>query len=130
MRTINKFLVALMIVSVPLTFTSCSDNYDYYVDDTDLVSEAVDNYWYVYRGGADYYTTYNWFYYYYPQASDAQFIAFMRAVGYGGTPYWDEYNNGGYGWDNTYDNEVTTQEALLLSEAQTLCGEWEGPMVY
>ena len=55
MRTINKFLVALMIVSVPLTFTSCSDNYDYYVDDTDLVSEAVDNYWYVYRGGADYY---------------------------------------------------------------------------
>lgn len=130
MRTINKFLVALMIVSVPLTFTSCSDNYDYYVDETDLVSEAVDNYWYVYRGGADYYTTYNWFYYYYPQASDAQFIAFMRAVGYGGTPYWDEYNNGGYGWDNTYDNEVTTQEALLLSEAQTLCGEWEGPMVY
>lgn len=41
MRTINKFLVALMIVSVPLTFTSCSDNYDYYVDDTDLVSDAL-----------------------------------------------------------------------------------------
>mgnify|MGYP005938741855 CR=1 FL=1 len=113
MRRISKFFLALAIVVSPLALTSCDD--DYY---NDLVSEAVRNYLGEYPSGSSYYTAYNWFYYYYPEATTSEFYAFMDAVG----------KNSSYNWNNSYRQEENGQVNKLVEEAQTLTGEWDGDM--
>ena len=119
MRRISKFFLALAIVASPLALTSCDndpwgDNNYYY---NDLVSDAVRNYLREYPSGSSYYTAYNWFYYYYPEATTSEFYAFMDAVGY----------NSSYNWNNNYRQEENGQVNTLV-EAQTLTGEWDGNM--
>ena len=113
MRRISKFFLALAIVASPLALISCDD--DYY---DDLVTSAVRNYLGEYPSGSSYYTAYNWFYYYYPEATTSEFYAFMDAVG----------NNSSYNWNNNYRQEENGQVNKLLEEAQTLTGEWDGNM--
>lgn len=113
MRRISKFFLALAIVVSPLALTSCDD--DYY---DDLVTSAVRNYLGEYPSGSSYYTAYNWFYYYYPEATTSEFYAFMDAVG----------NNSSYNWNNSYRQEENGQVNKLVAEAQTLTGEWDGNM--
>ena len=113
MRRISKFFLALAIVASPLALTSCDD--DYY---DDLVTSAVQNYLREYPSGSSYYTAYNWFYYYYPEATTSEFYAFMDAVG----------NNSSYNWNNNYRQEENRQVNKLVEEAQTLTGEWDGNM--
>lgn len=120
MRRISKLFLALAIVAGPLTLASCDndpwgdDNYYY----NDLVSDAVRNYLREYPSGSSYYTAYNWFYYYYPEASTSEFYAFMNAVG----------SNNNYNWNNNYRQQENKQVNGLISEAQTLTGEWDGNM--
>ena len=120
MRRISKLFLALAIVAGPLTLASCDndpwgdDNYYY----NDLVSDAVRNYLREYPNGSSYYTAYNWFYYYYPEATTSEFYAFMDAVG----------NNNNYNWNNNYHQQENKQVNGLISEAQTLTGEWDGNM--
>ena len=120
MRRISKFFMALAIVASPLAFTSCDDDSwgdnNYYYND--LVSEAVRNYLREYPSGSSYYTAYNWFYYYYPEATTSEFYAFMDAVG----------SNNNYNWNNNYRQQENKQVNGLISEAQTLTGEWDGNM--
>ena len=113
MRRISKFFLALAIVVSPLALTSCDD--DYY---DNLVTSAVRNYLYQYPDGSSYYTAYNWFYYYYPEATTSEFYAFMDAVG----------DNSSYNWNNNYRQEENGQVNKLVAEAQTLTGEWDGNM--
>ena len=119
MRRISKFFMALAIVASPLAFTSCDDDpwgdNNYYYND--LVNDAVRNYLREYPSGSSYYTAYNWFYYYYPEATTSEFYAFMDAVGY----------NSSYNWNNNYRQEENGQVNTLV-EAQTLTGEWDGNM--
>ena len=119
MRRISKFFMALAIVASPLALTSCDDDpwgdNNYYYND--LVSDAVRNYLREYPSGSSYYTAYNWFYYYYPEATTSEFYAFMDAVGY----------NSSYNWNNNYRQEENGQVNTLV-EAQTLTGEWDGNM--
>ena len=120
MRRISKFFMALAIVASPLALTSCDndpwgDNNYYY---NDLVSDAVRNYLREYPSGSSYYTAYNWFYYYYPEATTSEFYAFMDAVG----------SNNNYNWNNNYRQQENKQVNGLISEAQTLTGEWDGNM--
>ena len=119
MRRISKFFMALAIVASPLALTSCDDDpwgdNNYYYND--LVSDAVRNYLREYPNGSSYYTAYNWFYYYYPEATTSEFYAFMDAVGY----------NSSYNWNNNYRQEENGQVNTLV-EAQTLTGEWDGNM--
>ena len=120
MRRISKLFLALAIVAGPLTLASCDndpwgdDNYYY----NDLVSDAVRNYLREYPSGSSYYTAYNWFYYYYPEATTSEFYAFMNAVG----------SNNNYNWNNNYRQQENKQVNGLISEAQTLTGEWDGNM--
>ena len=120
MRRISKLFLALAIVAEPLTLASCDndpwgdDNYYY----NDLVSDAVRNYLREYPNGSSYYTAYNWFYYYYPEATTSEFYAFMDAVG----------SNNNYNWNNNYRQQENKQVNGLISEAQTLTGEWDGNM--
>ena len=120
MRRISKLFLALAIVAGPLTLASCDndpwgdDNYYYNY----LVSDAVRNYLREYPSGSSYYTAYNWFYYYYPEATTSEFYAFMDAVG----------NNNNYNWNNNYRQQENKQVNGLISEAQTLTGEWDGNM--
>jgi len=120
MRRISKLFLALAIVAGPLTLASCDndpwgdDNYYY----NDLVSDAVRNYLREYPSGSSYYTAYNWFYYYYPEANTSEFYAFMDAVG----------SNNNYNWNNNYRQQENKQVNGLISEAQTLTGEWDGNM--
>ena len=120
MRRISKLFLALAIVAGPLTLASCDndpwgdDNYYY----NDLVSDAVRNYLRDYPSGSSYYTAYNWFYYYYPEATTSEFYAFMDAVG----------SNNNYNWNNNYRQQENKQVNGLISEAQTLTGEWDGNM--
>ena len=120
MRRISKLFLALAIVAGPLVLASCDndpwgdDNYYY----NDLVSDAVRNYLREYPNGSSYYTAYNWFYYYYPEATTSEFYAFMDAVG----------NNNNYNWNNNYRQQENKQVNGLISEAQTLTGEWDGNM--
>ena len=120
MRRISKFFMALAIVASPLALTSCDDDpwgdNNYYYND--LVSEAVRNYLREYPSGSSYYTAYNWFYYYYPEATTSEFYAFMDAVG----------SNNNYNWNNNYRQQENKQVNGLISEAQTLTGEWDGNM--
>ena len=120
MRRISKFFMALAIVASPLALTSCDDDpwgdNNYYYND--LVSDAVRNYLREYPSGSSYYTAYNWFYYYYPEATTSEFYAFMDAVGY----------NSSYNWNNNYRQEENGQVNKLVEEAQTLTGEWDGNM--
>ena len=120
MRRISKFFMALAIVVSPLALTSCDDDLwgdnNYYYND--LVSAAVRNYLREYPSGSSYYTAYNWFYYYYPEATTSEFYAFMDAVG----------NNSSYNWNNNYRQEENGQVNKLVAEAQTLTGEWDGNM--
>ena len=119
MRRISKLFMALAIVASPLALTSCDDDSwgdnNYYYND--LVSDAVRNYLREYPSGSSYYTAYNWFYYYYPEATTSEFYAFMDAVGY----------NSSYNWNNNYRQEENGQVNTLV-EAQTLTGEWDGNM--
>ena len=119
MRRISKFFMALAIVASPLALTSCDDDPwgdgSYYYND--LVTDAVRNYLREYPSGSSYYTAYNWFYYYYPEATTSEFYAFMDAVGY----------NSSYNWNNNYRQEENGQVNTLV-EAQTLTGEWDGNM--
>ena len=119
MRRISKFFMALAIVASPLALTSCDDDpwgdNNYYYND--LVNDAVRNYLREYPSGSSYYTAYNWFYYYYPEATTSEFYAFMDAVGY----------NSSYNWNNNYRQEENGQVNTLV-EAQTLTGEWDGNM--
>ena len=112
--------MALAIVASPLALTSCDDDpwgdNNYYYND--LVSDAVRNYLREYPSGSSYYTAYNWFYYYYPEATTSEFYAFMDAVG----------NNSSYNWNNNYRQEENGQVNKLVKEAQTLTGEWDGNM--
>ena len=120
MRRISKLFLALAIVAGPLTLASCDndpwgdDNYYY----NDLVSDAVRNYLREYPSGSSYYTAYNWFYYYYPEATTSEFYAFMDVVG----------SNNNYNWNNNYRQQENKQVNGLISEAQTLTGEWDGNM--
>lgn len=120
MRRISKLFLVLAIVAGPLTLASCDndpwgdDNYYY----NDLVSDAVRNYLREYPSGSSYYTAYNWFYYYYPEATTSEFYAFMDAVG----------SNNNYNWNNNYRQQENKQVNGLISEAQTLTGEWDGNM--
>ena len=111
--------MALAIVASPLALTSCDDDPwgdgSYYYND--LVTDAVRNYLREYPSGSSYYTAYNWFYYYYPEATTSEFYAFMDAVGY----------NSRYNWNNNYRQEENGQVNTLV-EAQTLTGEWDGNM--
>lgn len=111
--------MALAIVASPLALTSCDDDPwgdgSYYYND--LVTDAVRNYLREYPSGSSYYTAYNWFYYYYPEATTSEFYAFMDAVGY----------NSSYNWNNNYRQEENGQVNTLV-EAQTLTGEWDGNM--
>ena len=120
MRRISKFFMVLAIVTSPLAFTSCDDDLwgdnNYYYND--LVNDAVRNYLREYPSGSSYYTAYNWFYYYYPEATTSEFYAFMDAVG----------NNNNYNWNNNYRQQENKQVNGLISEAQTLTGEWDGNM--
>ena len=120
MRRISKLFMALAIVASPLALTSCDDDpwgdNNYYYND--LVSDAVRNYLREYPSGSSYYTAYNWFYYYYPEATTSEFYAFMDAVG----------NNSSYNWNNSYRLEENGQVNKLVEEAQTLTGEWDGNM--
>ena len=120
MRRISKFFLALAIVVSPLALTSCDDDPwgdgSYYYND--LVTDAVRNYLREYPNGSSYYTAYNWFYYYYPEATTSEFYAFMDAVG----------NNNNYNWNNNYRQQENKQVNGLISEAQTLTGEWDGNM--
>ena len=120
MRRISKFFLALAIVASPLALTSCDDDPwgdgSYYYND--LVTDAVRNYLREYPNGSSYYTAYNWFYYYYPEATTSEFYAFMDAVG----------NNSSYNWNNNYRREENGQVNKLVEEAQTLTGEWDGNM--
>ena len=120
MRRISKFFMALAIVASPLALTSCDDDLwgdnNYYYND--LVSDAVRNYLREYPSGSSYYTAYNWFYYYYPEATTSEFYAFMDAVG----------SNNNYNWNNNYRQQENKQVNGLISEAQTLTGEWDGNM--
>ena len=120
MRRISKFFMALAIVASPLALTSCNDDpwgdNNYYYND--LVSDAVRNYLREYPSGSSYYTAYNWFYYYYPEATTSEFYAFMDAVG----------SNNNYNWNNNYRQQENKQVNGLISEAQTLTGEWDGNM--
>ena len=120
MRRISKFFMALAIVASPLALTSCDDDpwgdNNYYYND--LVTAAVRNYLREYPNGSSYYTAYNWFYYYYPEATTSEFYAFMDAVG----------NNSSYNWNNNYRREENGQVNKLVEEAQTLTGEWDGDM--
>ena len=120
MRRISKFFLALAIVASPLALTSCDDDpwgdNNYYYND--LVSDAVRNYLREYPSGSSYYTAYNWFYYYYPEATTSEFYAFMDAVG----------SNNNYNWSNNYRQQENKQVNGLISEAQTLTGEWDGNM--
>ena len=120
MRRISKFFMVLAIVASPLTFTSCDDDSwgdnNYYYND--LVNDAVRNYLREYPSGSSYYTAYNWFYYYYPEATTSEFYAFMDAVG----------SNNNYNWNNNYRQQENKQVNGLISEAQTLTGEWDGNM--
>ena len=120
MRRISKFFMALAIVASPLALTSCDDDpwgdNNYYYND--LVSDAVRNYLREYPSGSSYYTAYNWFYYYYPEATTSEFYAFMDAVG----------NSNNYNWNNNYRQQENKQVNGLISEAQTLTGEWDGNM--
>lgn len=119
MRRISKLFMALAIVASPLALTSCDDDPrgdgSYYYND--LVTDAVRNYLREYPNGSSYYTAYNWFYYYYPEATTSEFYAFMDAVG----------NNSSYNWNNNYRQEENGQVNTLV-EAQTLTGEWDGNM--
>ena len=112
--------MALAIVASPLALTSCDDDPwgdgSYYYND--LVTDAVRNYLREYPNGSSYYTAYNWFYYYYPEATTSEFYAFMDAVG----------NNSSYNWNNNYRQEENGQVNKLVEEAQTLTGEWDGNM--
>ena len=120
MRRISKFFMALAIVASPLALTSCDDDpwgdNNYYYND--LVTDAVRNYLREYPSGSSYYTAYNWFYYYYPEATTSEFYAFMDAVG----------SNNNYNWNNNYRQQENKQVNGLISEAQTLTGEWDGNM--
>ena len=120
MRRISKLFMALAIVASPLALTSCDDDSwgdnNYYYND--LVSDAVRNYLREYPSGSSYYTAYNWFYYYYPEATTSEFYAFMDAVG----------SNNNYNWNNNYRQQENKQVNGLISEAQTLTGEWDGNM--
>lgn len=120
MRRISKFFMALAIVASPLALTSCDDDSlgdnNYYYND--LVSDAVRNYLREYPSGSSYYTAYNWFYYYYPEATTSEFYKFMDAVG----------NNSNYNWNNNYRREENGQVNKLVEEAQILTGEWDGNM--
>ena len=120
MRRISKLFLALAIVAGPLTLASCDDDPwgdgSYYYND--LVTDAVRNYLREYPNGSSYYTAYNWFYYYYPEATTSEFYAFMDAVG----------NNSSYNWNNNYRQEENGQVNKLVEEAQTLTGEWDGNM--
>ena len=119
MRRISKLFMTLAIVASPLALTSCDDDPwgdgSYYYND--LVTDAVRNYLREYPSGSSYYTAYNWFYYYYPEATTSEFYAFMDAVGY----------NSSYNWNNNYRQEENGQVNTLV-EAQTLTGEWDGNM--
>ena len=112
--------MALAIVASPLALTSCDDDPwgdgSYYYND--LVTSAVQNYPRQYPSGSSYYTAYNWFYYYYPEATTSEFCAFMDAVG----------NNSSYNWNNNYRQEENGQVNKLVEEAQKLTGEWDGNM--
>ena len=120
MRRISKLFMALAIVASPLALTSCDDDpwgdNNYYYND--LVTAAVRNYLREYPNGSSYYTAYNWFYYYYPEATTSEFYAFMDAVG----------SNNNYNWNNNYRQQENKQVNGLISEAQTLTGEWDGNM--
>ena len=120
MRRISKLFMALAIVASPLALTSCDDDPwgdgSYYYND--LVTDAVRNYLREYPSGSSYYTAYNWFYYYYPEATTSEFYAFMDAVG----------SNNNYNWNNNYRQQENKQVNGLISEAQTLTGEWDGNM--
>ena len=120
MRRISKLFMALAIVASPLALTSCDDDPwgdgSYYYND--LVTDAVRNYLREYPSGSSYYTAYNWFYYYYPEATTSEFYAFMDAVG----------SNNNYNWSNNYRQQENKQVNGLISEAQTLTGEWDGNM--
>ena len=89
MRQITKFLMVLALIALPMGFTSCDTEDDYYPPYSSLVTEAVQNYWRAYPGGTDYYTTREWFLYYYPMATAAELADFMDAVNY---DYVDNYN--------------------------------------
>ncbi len=124
-------MLALAVLASPLTFTSCDDDplYDgYYYNE--LVTDAVNNYRYTFPNGSDYYTAYNWFYYNYPDAYTEEFYQFMDIIGSSRTAYWDYYNNGGYSWNNNYNQQQNSQDNSLVTEAQILCGEWEGNLRY
>ena len=117
MRRISKLFLALAIVAGPLTLASC-DN-DPWGDDNYYYNDfAVRNYLREYPSGSSYYTAYNWFYYYYPEATTSEFYAFMDAVG----------SNNNYNWNNNYRQQENKQVNGLISEAQTLTGEWDGNM--
>ncbi len=109
MKQIAKYFMALTLLAMPFAFQSCSEREDisnyYYYDD--LVTEAVNNYWYVYPGGTDYDTAYNWFVHYYPNATAAEFDAFMNQINFG-------YNN--------------QKGDPIMEEVQVLSGEWAGDM--
>lgn len=113
MKKLTTFFVGLAIMALPFSFTSCSDDepYRYNTPSYPIVDEAVQNYHYLYQGGTDYLTAYNFFFYYYPNATEAEFQAFMNAIGMG----------------NNYEQNATD---ALVQEAQVLSGEWEGDMIY
>lgn len=111
MRQITKFLMVLALIALPMGFTSCDTEDDYYPPYSSLVTEAVQNYWRAYPGGTDYYTTREWFLYYYPMATAAELADFMDAVNY---DYVDNYN--------------PSNNDPLLNEVQMLSGEWAGNM--
>lgn len=120
MKRITKLFLALAIVASPFTLTSCDDDYwgenDYY--NNSLVNEAVHNYLAKYPNGSSYYTAYNWFYFYYPEATTSEFYDFMNAVG----------SNSYYNWNYNYRQDQNEQLSRLAQEAQTLTGEWAGDM--
>lgn len=131
MKRVYQYFLALALLASPFAFTSCDNallDDDYYYND--LVTHAVNNYRFDFPNGTDYYTTYNWFYYNYPEATNSEFYEFMRIVGLDRTAYWNNYNNGNYNWNNNNTSRQDDQNDNLLAEAQTLTGEWEGSMSY
>lgn len=50
MRQITKFLMVLALIALPMGFTSCDTEDDYYPPYSSLVTEAVQNYWRAYPG--------------------------------------------------------------------------------
>ncbi len=112
MKQITKFLMMLSLIAIPVTFTSCGSDDDYYYGHNNLlVRDAVQNYWNTYPSGTDYNTTKTWFWYYYPRATDSEFAAFMEAVNYGHV-----------------DNNKPVYNEQLVAQAKMLIGEWAGKM--